>query len=353
MSNQPTYLGTIQDVKGNTISVALDSATLSGLAFIEGHGYRIGQVGSFVRVPIGYLDLYGIVSQVGAGAVPEKLFEQLPFGNRWMTVQLVGEGQRKGTFARGISQYPTIGDQVHLVTERDLGRIYGQPDAPNYVKVGCLASAESIPALVNIDKLVTRHSAVLGTTGSGKSTTVAGILASLSDREKYPAARILVLDVHGEYSAALKDRANVFRINPNEKNGERPLHIPYWAMSFDELLSLTFGALDDNARGQIIEKIMSLKIASLEAQPRAGVTKNNLTVDTPVPFSIHKLWFDLHTLVNSTHTAQQTGQSESTIAYLLDSQGGKVQPGSIMQVIPPKFRPQNLGAGEQSLLKWK
>lgn len=350
MSNQPTYLGTIQDVKGNTVSVSLDSTTLSGLAFIGGNGYRIGQVGSFVRIPIGYVDLYGIVSQVGAGAVPEKLLEQLPYGNRWMTVQLVGEGQRKGVFVRGISQYPTIGDQVHLVTERDLSRIYGQPNASNFVKVGCLASSESIPALVNIDKLVTRHSAVLGTTGSGKSTTVAGILASLSDTVIYPAARIFVLDIHGEYSAALKDRANVFRINPNEKNGERPLHIPYWAMSCDELLPLTFGVMDDNTRGQVIEKIMSLKIASLEAQSREGVTKERLTADTPVPFSIHKLWFDLYTLVNATHTAQSTGQSESSIAYLLDDQGRVVQPGNIMQVIPPKFKPQNLGAGEKIYL---
>ncbi len=62
----PTFLGTIQDVRGATVSVALDADTISGLAFLDGHGYRIGQVGSFIRIPLGYIDLFGVVSQVGA-----------------------------------------------------------------------------------------------------------------------------------------------------------------------------------------------------------------------------------------------------------------------------------------------
>ena len=125
MSNGPTYLGSVQDVQGATISVALDNNTISGLVFIDGRGYRIGQVGSFVRVPIGLTDLFGIVSQVGAGAVPEALVNVEPYGHRWLRVQLIGESQRAGEFRRGISQYPTINDEAHLVTEDDLGRIYG------------------------------------------------------------------------------------------------------------------------------------------------------------------------------------------------------------------------------------
>jgi hypothetical protein len=142
------------------------------LAFIDGIGYRIGQIGSFVRIPIGFIDLFGVVSHVGAGAVPSKFAEAAVSANRWMTVQLLGEGQRGEGFRRGISQYPTVGDPVHLVTDQDLARIYGTPDSPNFVKVGHLSSAESIPALVDLNKLVTRHGAVLGATGAGKSTTV-------------------------------------------------------------------------------------------------------------------------------------------------------------------------------------
>ena len=343
MSNIPTYLGTVQDVQGATISIALDKNTVSGLAFIDGHGYRIGQIGSFVRISIGFTDLFGIVSQVGAGAVPEALAKVEPYGYRWLKVQLVGEGQRSGEFKRGIAQYPTIGDEAHLVTEQDLTRIYGRPNAPNFVRVGSLASAESIPALVDIDRLITRHSAVVGTTGSGKSTTVANLLASLSDPERYPSTRIIVLDIHGEYHAALNDRATVFRVNANKELGEEPLFIPYWALSFDELLRVTpFRGLNDADRAALVEKVKQLKLASLQEQARNGVTADTMTVDTPVPFSIHRLWYELHRYICSTHTAQSANQSDTTEAIELGTNGQPML-GDIMGVNPPRYRPITSG----------
>jgi len=349
MSSDPTYLGDIQDVNGSTISVALHSDTLPGLTFIAGHGYRIGQVGSFIRIPIGYVDLFGIVSQVGAGSVPEKLMESEPHGNRWMTVQIIGEVYRSGTFSRGISQYPTIGDSVHIVTDDDLRKIYGTPDEPNYLKIGHLASSDQIPALINIDKLVTRHCAIVGNTGSGKSTTVAGLLASLSEISRYPSARIIVLDIHGEYASALKDVATIYKINADETKGEKSLYIPYWAMTSDELLPITLGNLEDSGRGAILEKITNLKEFALGKKSRDGVTEKTLTVDTPVPFSIHKFWFDLHRLANATHTVAQSEQTPETEALLLDSTSTPIQPGDALQVIPPKYRPQNQSAKSEKI----
>lgn len=350
MPNSPTYLGTVQDVQGATISIALDKDTVSGLAFIDGHGYRIGQIGSFVRISIGFTDLFGIVSQVGAGAVPEVLAKAEPFGYRWLKVQLIGEGQRTGEFKRGISQYPTIGDEAHLVTEQDLTRVYGRPDAPNFVRVGSLASTESIPALIDIDRLVTRHSAIVGTTGSGKSTTVANLLTSLSDPERYPSARIIILDIHGEYHAALSDRATVFRVNADEARGEKPLFIPYWALSLDELLRVTpFRGLNDADRAALVEKIKQLKIASLQEKARNGATSDTMTVDTPIPFSIHRLWYELHRSVCSTHTAQSANQSVATEAI---EQGPNGQPmlGDIMGVNPPRYQPITNGGANRVYL---
>lgn len=343
MPNSPTFLGTVQDVQGATISIALDKDTVSGLAFIDGHGYRIGQIGSFVRISIGFTDLFGIVSQVGAGAVPEALAKIEPYGYRWLKLQLIGEGQRSGEFKRGISQYPTIGDEAHLVSEQDLTRIYGRSDAPNYVRVGGLASAHSIPALIDIDRLITRHSAVVGTTGAGKSTTVANLLASLSDPARYPSARIIILDIHGEYHAALQDRATVFRVNPDETRGEKSLFVPYWALSFDELLRVTpFRGVSDADRAALVEKVKELKLASLRAKAREGVTTDTMTVDTPIPFSIHRLWYELHRSVCSTHSAQSANQSETTEAIELGADGEPMQ-GDIMRVRPPKYRPITQG----------
>ena len=350
MLNNPTYLGTVQDVQGATINVALDNDTISGLVFIDGHGYRIGQVGSFVRIPIGFTDLFGIVSQVGAGAVPEALAHNEPYGHRWMRVQLIGESHRTGEFQRGISLYPTINDEAHLVTEQDLTRIYGRPDAPNFVRVGSIASAESIPALIDIDRLVTRHSAVLGATGAGKSTTVANLLASLSDPLQYPSSRIIVLDIHGEYYSALKDRAEVFRIHGDVNKNERPLFIPYWALSFDELLGiLPFQGVSDADRATLVEKVKELKFSALKMQNRRGVTADTMTVDTPLPFSIHRLWYELYRQVCSTHNEQSANQSSETEA-IEEGPNGKPLIGDIMGVIPPKYRPITSGGSDRVYL---
>ena len=109
-----------------------------------------------------------------------------------------------------------MNDDVHLVTEEDLAKIYGQHSS-GHVVIGRLANAESIPVRIDLEKLVTRHSAVLGSTGSGKSTTVASLLRSISSQGDggFPSARILLLDIHGEYANALRNVASVFRVTPN------------------------------------------------------------------------------------------------------------------------------------------
>lgn len=341
MGNDPTRLGTVEDVAGATISVVLDQDTASGLVFVDGYGFRIGQVGSFIRIPIGYVDLFGIVSQVGASAVPERLKETQIHGHRWMTVQLVGEGTRRGDFQRGLSQYPTIGDTVHLVTEEALKRIYGRPESPKYIKVGNIASSESIPALVDINTLITRHSAIVGSTGTGKSTTVAGLLNTISHAGRFESARVIVFDIHGEYARALQDKATIFRINPDKRKNEQPLYIPYWALNFDELLTVTFGnILNETDRRAIIEEVTEKKLSALKLSPKNGVDETTLNVDTPVPFSLNQLWYELHLLVISTHL--QTGnQSVDTVAFETDNKGKNIDRGDPMKVRPPKCKPQN------------
>ena len=339
MAGDPTLIGTVQDVNGATINVSLDNETVTGLSFVNGQGYRIGQVGSFVRIPIGYFDLFGVVSQVGAGAAPARESDERPFGNRWLRVQLVGESRRDGRFERGVSQYPTIDDRVHLVTENDLRKIYGSTDPDDFVSIGRLASAESIPALVDINKLVTRHAAVVGTTGAGKSTTVAGLLTKLSDPERYPSARIVVFDIHGEYARALADRSTVFRVAADQGRGEKPLRIPFWALNFEELVGLAFGELKDVASGAVADAVRSLKREALETQPREGITVETLTVDSPVPFCLHKLWLDLHRREHLTVVPKPGGAAdEREPAYVLGPNGQPVQVGDAMTITPPLYR---------------
>lgn len=147
VQSDPTRVGAVRDVRGPTVSVELTTESAAGLTFVDGRGYRVGQVGSFVKIPIGFVDLFGVVSELGASAVPERLAETAIHGALWMTVELVGEARRGGAFQRGLGQYPTVGDSVHLVSERDLSRLYGRRAEPGRsVRIGSVASAQSIPA---------------------------------------------------------------------------------------------------------------------------------------------------------------------------------------------------------------
>lgn len=347
--SDPSLLGYVQDVDGATVSVVLEDSSRSGLVFVAGHAYHVAQVGSFVRVPLGFSDLIGIVSRAGSGAVPERLAETNPFGRMWLTVQLIGEGSASRPFSRGVSLLPSLGDAVHVMTEDRLGAVYGQVASPSRVEIGRIASASSIPALLDINALVTRHSAVVGTTGTGKSTTVVRMLESLTDPRRYPSARVLVFDLHGEYSAALPGQARTFRVG-GDGDLALPLFVPYWALAFEELLPLTFGQIQDDAStGAVRDEIVRLKREALAVHPVDGVEPHAVTVDTPVPFSIHQLWFDLHRLLNATHTASPASQTRESEALLLDEDGKAVEPGDAMSVVPPRYRAATQASGAEKI----
>ena len=331
LSHDPTFLGKIAAVSGAALNVHLAQSVASGLSIINGQTYRVGQVGSFVRVPQGYQDLFGIVSEVGASAVPEQM-DPVDDTGRWMKVELVGETVG-GTFERGISQYPNIGDFVHLAIEEHLRRIYnirGQ----GHVTIGTLSSAESISAKIALNELVTRHSAILGSTGSGKSTTVASLLRSITTTseggERYPSARILMLDVHGEYSAPLSDVAQIFSVEPQD--GEERLFIPYWALDTNELLDFLAGGLKGNHETAFSDKIFELKLASHQARRFPGVNSLSVTVDTPLPFSLKKLWYDLIDFEITTFEGKDRDQPT------------RQKPGNPDTLTPPTYKPHAMGA---------
>lgn len=352
----PTVIGTVQDVNGTSVSVSLSGAQLSGLTFVDGQGYRIGQIGSFVRIPIGYSDLFGVVSQVGASAIPERLATEAEQGHRWLTVQLIGEGSPNQKFQRGISQYPTIEDLVHLVSESDLVRIYGRRGKQNHLaKIGHIAGSQSIDALVDVNKLVTRHSAVVGTTGSGKSTTVASLVRTLSLSNRYPSSRIIILDVHGEYASAFGDRANVFQVNPDGHTADdSKLQLPFWAMEFSELMGLTFGSFgDDNkAKNIIMERIIEAKLSSLTVNGITDLLPEMVDADSPIPFSLNKLWYDLYCAEFGTYySANGNEPIEANWAFKIDDNGNPLR-GDAVRGIPPRFREVKSVAGDPEKINY-
>jgi uncharacterized protein len=230
-------------------------------------------------------------AEAGFGAALEADKQLHLSGYRWMTIVLFGEALG-GEFERGVGQYPTVGDEVHLVTNDDLKVIYGWAKGKKgTISVGRIAAASGISADISVAGLVSRHSAIVGSTGAGKSNLVTVLLETVSDGS-LPNARAIVIDPHGEYATALGDRARVFRIRPNEEAGERPLWVPFWALPFIELQQLTLGGLQPNHEASIRDEVLDMRVAAAVhlAVPPPPET---LTADSPVPFSIKKLWYEL------------------------------------------------------------
>lgn len=330
-SHDPTYLGRVLAVSGSAITVKLARSASSGVSIIEGRTYRIGQVGSFVKIPQGYLQMFGVISGVGASVIPENLSEQEDTG-RWIEVQLVGESMGS-IFERGISQHPNIGDAVHLVSESDLANIYGGADN-GQIPIGNLSSAENIIVRVSLNQLITRHSAVLGSTGSGKSTTVASLIrsiaANVNGSESFPSARVLMLDIHGEYSKALADISQVYSVSP--RIGEEKLVVPYWALDTSELLDFLTGGVQGLQETAFSDKIYELKREAHASFRFQGVDDDSITVDTPLPFSLKRLWHELIDVETRTNSGPNRDQST------------KVSNGDIGKLIAPIYLPHGIGS---------
>ncbi len=351
-AKDPTRLGVVEDVSGASVHIKLAEGTETGLIFVRGEGYRIGQVGSFIRIPSGYTDLFGIVAQVGAGAAPETTDGEPNFGNRWLRAELIGEGGQGKKFNRGISQYPTIGDIAHVVTESDLSGIYSPDGIDTQVRLGKIASAESIPAYLDLNRLITRHSAIVGSTGSGKSTTVASLLNSLSVESEFPGTRILLLDLHGEYSTAFGDRAKVLKVNPSASGGADQLFVPFWALSSEEICNIATGVLNGPQLSYFLDSLTEMKTMSLPAGASPDLGNSVVTADTPLPFCIHSLWYDSHSRHYGTHPKNgDQAQSDENYAYETDEHDEAIV-GDALGVNRPKFRPhKNTGGDADKILK--
>lgn len=337
MKSESTFFGTVRRVVGSKVFVELSAELPSTNPIVDGRLYRIGQIGTFVRIPVGFLNLYGVVSSVGTAAPADEDAQDkelaAPLAVRTVEVQLVGEAYTGEVFQRGLSEYPTLDDEVHAVTEDDLAAIH-RSSAHTQIPIGFHSASENLAAYLDLDRFVTRHTAIVGSTGSGKSNTVAAILKGLTAGD-YPNARIFVIDPHGEYGAAFPDVSKVFRIGA----ARDPLIVPYWALSFDELAwflvdrkSASESPQDSALRDQILE--MRQKNAPFaKANPaQEKLTADDVTVDSPIGFSLRNLWYYFDRKERQTFADMPRTQEELT------------QEGDATALRSAKFKPPAAGS---------
>lgn len=332
----PTLIGHVDSVNGGVVTVRLLDQ-IPTLVMVSGQSYRIGQIGAFVRIPLGYTQLYAVCTLVGAAAAPQKDPLVPNQGHRWISVTLFGESVGD-SFERGVSQYPTIQDEVHIVTPDDVKIIYGSTLQDKAITVGHIAASSGIEGRLDLAKLVARHSAIIGSTGAGKSNFVAVLLEALAT-QSFKASRVLVIDPHGEYASSIGKYGYTFRVNPDISKGEKPLHVPFWAIPFDELKEIALGDMQPGSDSAIRDEIKERKKnTALTLTPKPPETA--ITSDSPIPFNIRKLWFDFDDFERQTFKQNQ-GRDLCTPTTRGDSEKliSNIYPKASLGALPPFANP--------------
>lgn len=289
---EPTCIGRVKHVLGSTVTVALDPGMAGISPIFRGEVISVGQIGSIVRIPQGLVDLIGSVSLVGIAELVGSLepANVVSVGERWLQIQLVGQIDRtSGAFQRGVACYPGLDDAVHFATAEQLLPLFPPAD-DRRLKIGRLAAAEGLSVSLDAARLVVRHAAIVGSTGSGKTSCVSSLLQGFV-AGGWSSSNIIVVDPHGEYSRALGANARVLSVLGE---GEGALHVPFWALPAIEILRIfAGGAGGQTFSARFVELVGKHRKQFVGDSEWLNIDANSVTPDTPVPFDINLVWFEL------------------------------------------------------------
>ena len=284
-------IGKIIEVDGSRIIAELDP-TISDLSRVfAGENYPIGQFGSIIKVHFGRRSIYGLVSRLRMKA-DYQLEKGLPVASsdeRIIEADLFGEGEwrRKDEnefaleFERGVATYPLPQQTIYLTPKSELRFIYGDAKGA-VIELGEHVGSGGAPCYAELNELLGKHTAILGSTGAGKSGTVAAVIHSILERgqiAKYEHwhPQIIILDPHNEYGKA-------FPAHQRLSTDEGSLKLPYWLLDLEESLSLFIGKTEFAATSQSNIVKNALIAVREQAAEQLGLDKSQLTVDSPVPY---------------------------------------------------------------------
>jgi DNA helicase HerA-like ATPase len=291
-------IGTLVEVDGTHIVAELDANVADLSRVFGGVIYPIGQFGSIVRVHFGRRLIYGYVSRLRMKSEYEREKGLSPGESgssaRVIEADLFGEGEWlfdtnatpptwRLSFERGVSTFPLPLQKVYLTPRTELHFIYGQATDASIV-IGEHVGSSGTPAYANINELLGKHTAILGSTGSGKSGATAAIVHCLlerGDKQGYGNwhPQIIFLDPHNEYGAAFPGHR---RLSTDEGN----FSLPYWLLSLQETLALVIGKTEFVATSQSNIVKSALLTARQNGAKELGIDPTAITVDSPVPYAL-------------------------------------------------------------------
>lgn len=200
---------------------------------------------------------------------------------------------QKYKFSRSLDHVPEIDSTCYVLKDAHLEefmRVISEcGDGEHSLELGSYKLNENARAYVDGNKLFQRHAALLGSTGSGKSWTVASILERSS---QLPSSNLVVFDLHGEYKEL--SYAKQLRVpGPDEVDvdDDSLLFLPYWLLNTDELQSLFIDRSEFTAHNQVMAFQDSIIEKKRDSLVKAGNQEilDAFTLDSPIPFRIEDI----------------------------------------------------------------
>lgn len=276
-----TEVGLVTSINGSNVTIDIETREFAQDARVT--------VGSFVGIRAGEAHLVGLVRNLAASPSASGALHTIQAkADLDLLGEILSESWGYQRFRRGVACYPAIGDKVEVLSADNL-RLVFQVSASDTVEIGSLYQDASMPASVKVDDLLSKHFAVLGTTGVGKSSGVAVILDQVLQARRD--LRVFLLDVHNEYARCFGGQANV--VSP------RTLKLPFWLFNLEETVAVIYGGRPPvEEEIEILAELIPIakgkyaqyKEASERQLAKRSVAKGSVyTVDTPVPYVLQDL----------------------------------------------------------------
>jgi len=309
-------IGTIIEVDGTHLVAELDPRVTELTRVYSGVIYPIGQFGSIVKIHFGAQIIFGYVGRLRMKSEYERekgFVTESSSTARIIEADLFGEGEWlynadhdkwKLMFERGVTTFPLPQQKVYLTPRSELSFIYGRGTGP-VVLLGEHVSSGGTPCYAEMNELLGKHTAILGSTGSGKSGTVTAILHAILEKGaeggyEHWNPQIVVLDPHNEYGQAFPSHLRLC-------TDEESLTLPYWLLNLQETIGLLIGKTEFVATSQANIVKTALLLSRQDAAQTLEIDQNAINVDSPVPYSLERLMYHVD---NSTNKPPQASKQD-------------------------------------------
>lgn len=307
--DQSHLIGKVREVDTRKVSILVNSDEDLRKAHV-GQLVALKLAGAVETWLIGIIDkvIKSVASQDAPDAEQRKSEEDIllhEFVVNIVRVTLIGTVKwdayaGRSKFTRSLAQVPEIDAECCILRDKQLENfmslLAAEGNREHSLELGKYTLDESATAFLDGNKLFQRHAALLGSTGSGKSWTVASILERAA---KLPSSNLIVFDLHGEYREL--SYVSHLRIPGPEDLGRTAndlLYLPYWLLNAEEMQAMYIDRSEFSAHNQVMvfqDAVVEQKKATLTKLGKEEVLAA-FTLDSPIPFSINAVLTTLNDL---------------------------------------------------------